>query len=872
MVSVRYGRLHFRLLILPSWTLMQLAIAVLFTSVAWAESLQETQIPRKSEIEQVAQSAELLVQSPTPSLSPASVVAITEVQANPTEQGVEVILATSQGEQLQIINRSVGSNYIADIPNAQLRLASGDAIAFRSEKPVEGITEITVTNVDTNTIRLTVVGETELPTVELFDSNEGLIFALTPAAAATSETPPEDPAAQGDDLIELLVTGQQDDGYNPSNATAGTRTNTPIRDVPQSIQVVPRQVIEDQGATSVTEALRNVPGVVPASPARRQFTLPIIRGFGGFGSDNLVRRNGLRDTLATSDAGETASVERIEVLRGPASVLYGQGSLGGIVNIITKEPLSQPFYEIEASVGSYNFYRGTVDLSGPINDTGSLLYRLNIAAETSGSFRDFYDRDRYLIAPVLSWYVGENTTLTIEGEYLDLQQPEDFGLPASGTVLANPNGDISRDRYIGEPSIEGQGRSIEFYRIGYNLEHQFSQNWQLRNAFGAVFRRENGFSVFPSSLSSDGRTLAREYFDAGNGFANNAYTLDTYVVGNFNTGSVNHNLVAGIELSKDEQINSNASFGMLSSIDLFNPQYGNTTINPPDGRIDDKETKEGLGIYIQDQISFSSNLILVLGGRFDIVNVTNEDFLSSTTSFQQNEAFSPRIGIVYKPVTNISLYGSYSRSFQQEIGRTFDNSIFEPQRGIQYEIGVKTDFDDRLSATLALYDLTRSNVVTEDPDNPGFSIQTGEQNSQGVELNLAGEILPGWNIVAGYAYNNARITEDNTLTEGNRLNNAPENAFSLWTTYRIQSGSMQGLGFGLGFFYVGEREGDLANTFTVPSYFRTDAALFYEQNNFRAALNIRNLFDIDYFESAQNALRVFQGDPLTVVGSVSWEF
>ena len=263
---------------------------------------------------------------------------------------------------------------------------------------------------------------------------------------------------------------------------------------------------------------------------------------------------------------------------------------------------------------------------------------------------------------------------------------------------------------------------------------------------------------------------------------------------------------------------------------------------------------------------------MVLGGRYDIASARSEDFLSNTSEFQQNEAFSPTVGIVYTPIEPISLYVSYSRSFQQEVGTSFDGSIFEPQRGTQYEIGLKADVTDQLSATLALYDLTRSNLLTEDPNNPGFDIQTGEQNSQGIELSVAGEILPEWNISAGYAYNDARITEDNNFDEGNRLNNAPENSFSLWTTYQIPEGEFAGLGFGLGLFYIGERQGDLANTFTLPDYLRTDAVIFYERDQFRAAVNVRNLFDIDYFETAQNALRVYPGEPTAVSASISWQF
>ena len=293
---------------------------------------------------------------------------------------------------MQITNRSAGNNFIADIPNAQLRLPSGDAFTFSSQNPVVGITEITVTNFDANTIRVTVAGETELPTVELFDSNEGLIFTLTPAATAmqppqqpegeqpTSETQQETPAAQQDDSIEVLVTGQQDTGYRVPNASTATRTDTPLRDIPQSIQVIPQQVIEDRQLTNLIDTLRSVPGISQADQASTSiYENPIIRGFSASGSGDVLR-NGVRTPYGAISNFESATVERIEVLRGPASALFGQGSLGGIINVITKRPLSEPYYSVEASAGSFDFYRGAIDLSGPLTNDQTLLYRLNLAA------------------------------------------------------------------------------------------------------------------------------------------------------------------------------------------------------------------------------------------------------------------------------------------------------------------------------------------------------------------------------------------------------------------------------------------------------------------------------------------------------------
>ena len=202
-----------------------------------------------------------------------------------------------------------------------------------------------------------------------------------------------------------------------------------------------------------------------------------------------------------------------------------------------------------------------------------------------------------------------------------------------------------------------------------------------------------------------------------------------------------------------------------------------------------------------------------------------------------------------------------------------DNEPFDPQRGTGFEVGVKADFlDNRLSSTLALYDINLSNILTSDPNNPGFSIQVSEQRSQGIELDIAGEILPGWNVIATYAYTDAEIIEDNRFDEGNRLTDVPFNTASLWTTYGIQEGELAGLGFGAGVFFVGDRQGDLNNSFEIPGYTRVDAAVYYKRGNFRAALNFENLFDIRYFESAQNRNIVNPGAPFTVLGTIAWQF
>ncbi|MCG6138595.1 MAG: TonB-dependent siderophore receptor [Nostoc sp. LLA-1] len=831
-----------------------------------------------SEVERPSTSAIMLVQSLAPQTVPLSeIVQVTGVQANPTEKGVEVILQTTQGEQLQITNNSAENNFIADIPNAQLRLPNGDGFTFRSQNPIEGITEITVINLDANTIRVSVAGETGLPTIELFDDNAGLVFAFTSATTAmqpepeqpTSETPQEESSAQQDEPIELVVTAEQQDGYRVPNASTATRTDTPLRDIPQSIQIVPQEILRDQNITRLEDALRNVSGVTQAFSAPGTLSSFTIRGFAvNEGSGSNFLRDGLPDPVA-GGVVELPNIERIEVLRGPASVLYGFGNPGGTINLVTKQPLADPFYEAQATIGNYSFYQGAIDFSGALNDSKTVLYRLNAAYRNSGSFIDFFDSEYLSFSPVLRLNIGEQTNLSLEGEYIRTDASFYSGIPVTGSVLSNPNGQVRRNRNFGEPTDRIE-QTIS--RIGYRLEHNFSENWSLRNAFRATFRDYSDNITLPTSLGADNQTLNRIYREIE--LKNENYSLITDVTGRFSTGLINHQVVFGVDLNRFDFRTQRFRNFNAAPIDIFNPIYGQLLgdVRITDNR--DIQVTDSLGIFIQDQITLADNFKLLLGGRFDTFSQRYESLIDESESSQSESAFSPRLGIVYQPIPTISLYASYARSFTPANGINFldTNQQFQPQRGTQYEIGAKADLGDRLSATVALYDLTQTNVLTADPNNPEFSIQTGEQKSQGVELNLAGEIIPGWNVFAGYTYTNARITNDNTFAVGNRLNNTPENSFNLWTTYEIQAGSLKGLGFGLGLFFVGERQGNLANTFQLPSYLRTDAAIFYNQDRFRAALNFKNLFDVDYFPYGLNLTRVYYGQPFTVQGTISWQF
>ncbi|XQQ04869.1 MAG: TonB-dependent siderophore receptor [Leptolyngbya sp. IPPAS B-1204] len=774
-----------------------------------------------------------------------------------TETGLQVILETADGDLEVPETRSVGNALIADIPNATI------AEEFSEANPIEGIALVSVTSLPGDRVRVAITGTDAPPVAEVRSEAQGLSFAVTlgDADAVTEE-----------DAIQVVVTGEQDEGYNPRSTSVGTRTDTPLRDIPQSIQVIPEQVLEDRQARTITDGLENVSGVntigYGSNSTRDYFT---IRGFEAYNA--LL--NGLPDPGITNDAS-FFNVERLEVLKGPASVLYGDsgsGGIGGTINVVTRQPLLDPFYEVSATIGSYDDYQGTIDLSGPLNDSRTVLYRLIVGYRESDTFIDFNDSRILAVAPSLSVSLGENTNIIVEGDVTTQERTGQTpnGLPAVGTVLPNPNGEVRRSF---SPTGPSENVHIINGRIGYRLEHRFNEDWRLQNAFRWTFSggdNEGVPFIYPASLEADNRTLNRiATVPLGSGLSN-TYYLDTNLLGQFSTGSIDHQLLVGFNLRRNES-DSNFAFGVpLAPVDIFDPVY-NQTVGSVEPSTDSSTTRDTLGVYLQDQITLAENLKLLLGGRVDFFEERTTDRLANTETSQSDTAFSPRVGIVYQPIQPISLYASYSRAFTPTIGTSARGESFQPGRGTQYEVGIKADINDQLSATLAFYDLTRSNITTTDPENPNFSVQTGEQRSRGIELDISGEILPGWNIIGGYAYTDARVTEDNAIPEGNRLFAVPEHAFNLWTTYRIQEGILQGLGFGLGFYYSGEVAADLANTLELPSYFRTDAAIFYECDRFRAALNFRNLFDVEYYNAWGSGENVYIGDPFTVQGTISWQF
>ena len=812
---------------------------------------------------------------------------ITTVELFEVGDKLEVVLKTSDANLLKATTSTVDNKVITNIPNAVLELADGKDFEFAN--PLKGITQVTAKNIADGSIRVEITGENALSQASVTTQGQELVISIPTSKPAPPEPTASKPSTQENqtqanqeiddsDIIDITATGDQEENYRVTESASGSRTNTPIINIPASVNVVPKQVIEEQGSTTVGDTLRNTAGVSTGRASSDSPTiLPVIRGFE---SKNTLR-NGLRDTTLGTFAG-TPNLERLEVLRGPSSVLFGQGDPGGTVNVVTKQPLDTPLYKIEYQTGQFNLRRPSIDFTSPfdINNPEKGGYRLTGSYEWSDSFKDFEERRSFFISPVVKLINTDKTQLTAELEY---GKYESFGaapeLPALGTVLDNPNGKIDSSVNLGEPSLATS--ETRATRIAYKLKHQFNDNWQIANEF--LFANTDtpvSTNIFPRALQADGRTLDRIVLDNPNTLTN--LNINTNVLGKFNTGSIKHELLVGVELSQDS-IDDKIDLKLIGSIDIFNPQYSPESLTDLTFPLEDsKTTTDSIGIYLQDQISFNKNLILVLGGRFDIAKQKFEDRRGGNQSFErQDEAFSPRVGVVYKPAENISLYGSYTRSFKPIPGRETSLDLntnqlilgdpFDPERSTQYEVGIKADLNNQISTTLSLFHLERTNVAEQAPNDPlGFQ-QTGKQRSQGIELSVVGEILPGWNILTSYAFTDTEITEDDSFPEGNQLRNVPKHAASLWTTYQLQSGNLQGLGLGLGLFYVGERQGDLNNSFSLPSYLRTDATLFYKRDRFAASLNFQNLFDVNYYQGARDNLRVVPGAPFTVFGKVSLE-
>ena len=651
-------------------------------------------------------------------------------------------------------------------------------------------------------------------------------------------------------------------------AETATKTDTPILDVPQSVEVIPESLILDRRPASLSEALYNVSGVADGGSRRGCCDFPMIRGFD---ASTDVFLDGLRVERGNNNvAQEVLGLETVEVIKGPSSLLFGQGALGGVINEISPRPTQTPHATFEATGGAYDFYQGRLDVSGPI--APAVSGRVIVIARHQGDFIDFLGKDRLYVSPSLTWNVSAMTDVTFLGNYTrDRSKGSYVGLPAEGTVLPNVNGPIPRQRNIGEPGWDTF--PVDRGQVGYAVVHRFNGVWTLRQNLRFSDSDVLSQLTVDLGLQPDQRTEARGLGEFAN--TDRSLPVDTNLEGRFATGPVNHTLLVGLDYL-NQHVNQSFAFGLHAPIDLFAPKYG-LPIEPLFPASTNFSRHDRLaGTYLQDQIQLDKRLTVVVGGRYDATDTTNDDHTKGTSASQNNRSFVPRVGLVYKITPVVAAYTTFARSFNPNFGTDFGGTPFQPERGELYEVGVKTGLaNEALTSTVAVYNITRSNVLTPDP-NPthvGSSIQTGEQRSRGFEADVAGRLAGGWNVTSAYAYTDARITRD-TMAAGSRPQNVPANLLNLFARYERLGDPVGRVGLGAGLRYVGERQGTQPNTYVLPGYTTVDADVTYRRARITLQLNVYNVFNKDYIASAATlgGLGVLIGEPRTARVSVGYGF
>ncbi|MES0808392.1 TonB-dependent siderophore receptor [Roseibium sp. SCPC15] len=661
------------------------------------------------------------------------------------------------------------------------------------------------------------------------------------------------------------------EGYVANRSRAGTKTDTPLIKTPQAVSVVPSQQIEDQDARSVSQALRYTAGV--ATEYRGSSNLRdemYIRGFG------YVPRyvNGLQFGWSSLGQINPYVLERIEVLKGPASILYGQANPGGIVNLVTKKPTGETRREIELTTGIDARIGGAFDIQGTFDKEGVWSYRVAGIAERFDLEEDGLSQEGMTLAPSIRWAPTDDTSLTLTS--LISHEPKagfrNFR-EANGTLYATSHGFIPNDFNISDPDFEEFRRTQ--VQIGYEFEHRFNETFQ--------FRQKAAYNIFDTyhqtltwgSLDDATGNISRR--PSGGSTDLNQFVIDNQLQSDFQTGSLNHTLLTGLDF-KHSKRNYQWGFGDTTGLDInwMNPSYGNLPdISLDMWTSDEVTTAWQLGLYMQDQIELD-NLTVSLGGRYDWAG-TEVDQYSGDGSSYYDGAFSGRVGAIYNFDSGISPYASYSTSFEPSLETDHNNNALDPVTAQQWEAGVKYATDDgRFQIYAAAFHIMQQNKSSTDPITREV-YQTGEIRSQGFEVEGHAQISDNFSLVGSYTYVNAEITNDEDASKiGLTVDRLPEHLANLWGRYEFTEGRLNGLGLGLGVRYIGPST-DRTNEIEVPSTTLLDAMASYDfgavsntLEGVKLQVNASNLLDKRYTASCASQYACWYGPGRTVTAKLKY--
>lgn len=688
--------------------------------------------------------------------------------------------------------------------------------------------------------------------------------------------PPQDAAL----LEPVTVTGAQAEtaagpfpGYAARLSATGTKTDTPLIETPQSITVIGAQEIETLKSQSMQDALGYVAGVSRAEGIDRTTDSLFLRGFRS-NQGSYYRDGSLYTVNIYNGRQEPYGLERIEFLKGASSVLYGAMPPGGVINTVSKRPTVEPLRELNVEAGSFRRRQVSADFGGALDQDGTWSYRLTALRRDSDTFVDYVPDDRTYVAPAIKWQPNEATSLTLLAEYQQDRTVYVYGLPAQGTVLPNPNGRIPRNRFTGEPGLDEF--KMKRYSVGYLFEHAFTSQLKLRHNLRYINAKSDYGSTDLWQLMPDGRRTADRGFSPRVD-RSSAVSTDTSLQYQTRTGIVEHTLLAGLDYSTPKH-ETRRYFQTLDNLDLYDPVYG-SPLGPvtPNINSSTKSDTKRLGIYLQDQMKIADKWVVLLGGRQDWVRA-NEHNLFTGEQYAQDEktkAFTGRAGLVYLADNGLAPFLSYSQSFEPTTGQDRQGSRFKPTEGEQYEAGLRyqpAGSDTMLSA--AVYQLTRKNLTVPDPMDTSYQIQAGKARSRGLELEARTRVGRNANLIAAYAYTDARTLKASPLqpdAEGRRLDSVPFNQFSIWGDYGFGDFGLPGLRVGAGLRYVGSTRGMAHGTAVeVPSFTLLDAMVSYTNGPWRFALNATNLADKTYIGSCTYGC--FYGEPRRIIGTATYRW
>ena len=686
-----------------------------------------------------------------------------------------------------------------------------------------------------------------------------ILFSAPLLAQSQSEqTLPEvkvlEPAERADGPVE---------GYRATRSGTFTRTDTPLKEVPASVTVVPSQIMKDSAMQSMGDVFRYVPGALMHQGEGNRDQV-ILRGTSTT-ADFYV--DGVRDDAQVFR--DLYNLERVEVLKGPGGMAFGRGGAGGVVNRVTRRPLFGHVGEASVTLGSWNQLRGTVDLGEKINDAAA--WRLNVMAEEADSFRNGVDLKRWAVNPTVTLAIGVQTALTLGYEHLDDDRTADRGFPSfNGRPFgADPGtffGNASQSR--AKSTVDG---------IYATLEHDFSNGWQLKNNLRATHYDKFYQNVYPGSAVTATHTLTLAAYNNANQRTNVFNQTD--LTKKFIFGGLEHTVLVGTEVGRQDSSNlrNTGFFGAATApvVSAGSPIAVVTNFRPNGTDANNNSKADIAATYVQDQIAFSKQWKAIAGLRFDRFKVDFDDRRALTPpvdASRTDNAFSPRAGLIWTPNAAQTYYLSYSYAYlpsAEQLGLTANTANLAPERAKNYEVGARWDLMPKLALSAALFRTDRENVRVSDPANPGFFVKTGQLRSEGFEIGLQGDVTRHWQVYGGFTNLDARVqkpfnsgttaTAATIIPAGNKLALTPEHTFSLWN----KIGFAPGWSAGLGILRQSSAFAAVDNSVTLPAFTRADGALYYafRDGKSRLALNVENLFDRKYFPTVDGNNNISPGSP-----------